>query len=253
MELEVRGFRYETFGLRKEWIQQLFSNGEGFFSHNTLGPKQFKSFMYFLRDCQLIDKKKNFTEFFNILKGIFEKEGINSKIIWGIIWINLCFNSPLFRWWANIPEGFYTRDDIINLLADSYGKRNTTIVNGYESILETLERSPIGIYFGQGIVKREGRGRTVLKEKDTSDIPSLLILYNIYKLSKEIGPYRFNIKDIEDNPLSPQKIFSLSSKKVESIIGIGKAKDFFDIDFGERKNYIALKNNLEPIDILKTY
>ena len=253
METKVRGFKYGTFGLRKEWLHQLLAKEEDFFSNNTLGPIQFKSFVYFLKDCQLIDKKKDFTQLFSILKGIFEREGIDSKIIWGIIWINLCFNSPLFRWWANIPEGFYTRDNIIDLLADAYGKRNRYVINGYSSILETLERSPIGIYFGQGIVKREGRGRTVLKEKNTSDIPSLLPLYNLYKLSQETGEYRFNIKDIEDNPLSPQKIFSLSSEKVESLLSMSQVIDFFDIDFGERRNYIVLKNDLEPIDILKIY
>ena len=96
METKVRGFKYGTFGLRKEWLHQLLAKEEDFFSNNTLGPIQFKSFVYFLKDCQLIDKKKDFTQLFSILKGIFEREGIDSKIIWGIIWINLCFNSPLF-------------------------------------------------------------------------------------------------------------------------------------------------------------
>jgi len=253
MEIEVKGFKYGTFGLRKEWLHQLLAKEEDFFSNNTLGPRQIEAFLYFLKDCQLIYKNKNFTEFFGILKGIFEREGIDSKTIWGIIWINLCFNSPLFRWWANIPEGFYTREDIINLLAESYGKRNTTIISGYSSILETLERSPIGVYFGQGVVKREGRGRTVLKEKSSLDIPSLLPLYNLYKLSQETEEYKFNIKEIEDNPLSPQRIFSLSSEKVQSLLGMSQVIDFFDIDFSEKKNYIVLKNDLEPINILKIY
>jgi len=56
----------------------------------------------------------------------------------------------------------------LKFLAESYGKRNRTIINCYSSILETLERSPIGVYFGQGVVKREGRGRTVLKERSRS-------------------------------------------------------------------------------------
>ena len=56
---------------------------------------------------------------------------------------------------------------------------------------------------------------------------------------------------IEDNPLSPQKIFSLSSEKVESLLSMSQVIDFFDIDFREKKNYIALKNNLEPKNILR--
>lgn len=253
MLIDVKNFKYKSFGLREEWLKQILIDEQKFFSQNTLGPIQFESFIYFLRDCELIDKKKNFAELFSILKRIFERDGIKSKTIWGIIWINLCFNSYLFRWWANLPEGFYTKEDIINLLADSYGKKNQYVINGYSSIFETLERSPIGIYFGQGIVKREGRSRTVLKKKGSTEIPFILPLYNLYKLSKNIREYRFSIKDIEDNILSPQKIFSLSSKDIEYILSTPKAIGFFDIDFGENESYIVLKDNLEPIDILKLY
>lgn len=249
MNLEVKGFKYRTFGLRKEWLYQILTQ-EDFFSNNNLGPKQIEAFICFLKDCELIDRKRNFTELFKILRKIFEKEGIDSKLLWGIIWINLCFNSHLFKWWANQKEGFYTRDDIIDLLADSYGKKNRYIVNGYSSILETLERSPIGIYFGQGIVRREGRSRVVLKEKENLDIPSHLILYNLYKLAKKVEHYRFNLREMEENPLSPQKIFSLSSEKIEYLLSTVKTEELLDIEL-EKRVYIILKNSLDPIEVLK--
>jgi len=40
METKVRGFKYGTFGLRKEWLHQLLAKEEDFFSNNTLGPIQ---------------------------------------------------------------------------------------------------------------------------------------------------------------------------------------------------------------------
>jgi len=59
MENEIKGgSKYYSFGLRKEWLHQLLAKEEDFFSNNTLGPRQLDAFLYFLRDCQLIDKKE---------------------------------------------------------------------------------------------------------------------------------------------------------------------------------------------------
>ncbi|MCM8783058.1 MAG: hypothetical protein NC909_01490 [Candidatus Omnitrophica bacterium] len=95
--MRVCGSKYGTFGIRKEGMVNFLSRGKEFFESNSLGPKQIEAFVYYLRDTELIDKKLNLTELFSILKEIFKKEGGYSKVLWGVIWINLCFNSPLPR------------------------------------------------------------------------------------------------------------------------------------------------------------
>lgn len=253
MAIEIRGSEFESFGLRKEWLSQTMASEYEFFTRNTLGSVQLRAFIHFLRDCNLIDKNKKFTELFWTLKNIFNKEGIDSKALWGVIWTNLCFNSPLFRWWASVQDGYYTRDDVIDLLASSYGKMNRCIVNGYSSIFETLERSPIGEFFGQGVVRRNGRSRSVHKEKNGPSVPCILILYNLYRLAEETGEYKINIRSLENIPCSPQRIFNITSKNIESILGTCKYTMLFNILFGENDSYVMLKNSLESIEVLETY
>lgn len=251
--MRVWGFKYGTFGIRKEWMLDFLSRGKEFFENNSLGPKQIEAFVYYLRDIELIDKKLNLTELFSILKEVFEREGIYSKVLWGVIWINLCFNSPLFNWWTNIPPGRYTREDIINLLANSYGKMNRSVINGYSSIIETLSKSPIGELLGQGIVERKGRLVNVIKNS-SKDTPSILVLYNLYKFSERKKVYKINLKEIEEDSLSPQKIFSLFSSEVEENIIKSSAYDsFYTIDFEDQKTNILLKEDINSIKLLKTY
>ncbi|ACI18293.1 hypothetical protein [Dictyoglomus thermophilum] len=81
--MRISGFRYGTFGMRREWISSFLSRGREFFENNSLGPRQIEAFIWYLRDTELIDGKLNLTELFCILKKIFEIEGINSKVLWG--------------------------------------------------------------------------------------------------------------------------------------------------------------------------
>ncbi|MFN3699688.1 MAG: hypothetical protein ACK4SU_05750, partial [Dictyoglomus sp.] len=198
--MRVCGFKYGTFGIRREWMLDFLSRGKEFFENNSLGPKQIEAFVYYLRDIELIDKKLNLTELFSILKEVFKKEWVYSKVLWGVIWINLCFNSPLFNWWANMPPGKYTKEEIINLIAGSYGKMNRYVINGYSSIIETLSKSPIGELLGQGIIEKKGRVVSVIKNS-SNDVPSILVLYNLYKFSERKGVYKINLKEIEEDSL----------------------------------------------------
>ncbi len=251
--MKVCGFKYATFGIRKEWMLDFLSRSKEFFENNSLGPKQIEAFVYYLRDIELIDKNLNLTELFSILKEVFKKEGFYSKVLWGVVWINLCFNSPLFNWWANIPPGKYKKEEIINLLADSYGKMNRSVISGYSSIIETLSKSPIGELLGQGIIERKGRKVSVIKNSN-NDMPSILVLYNLYKFSKRKMVYKINLKEIEEDSLSPQKILSLSSSEVEeSIVKSSAYESFYSIDFEDQKTNILLKEDINSIKLLKIY
>jgi len=251
--MRISGFRYGTFGMRREWISSFLSRGREFFENNSLGPRQIEAFIWYLRDTELIDGKLNLTELFCILKKIFEIEGINSKVLWGIIWVNLCFNAPLFNWWANVPVGKYSRENIINLLANSYGKMNKTILNGYSSIVETLGKSPIGELLGQGLVERKGKRVISVVKNGGKDISSIVVLYNLYRFSEKRGVYKINLEEIENDELSPQKIFTISSFEVEDILKNSIYDSFFRVGFEERKVSIFLDKGINSISLLKTY
>ena len=260
--ISKKGFsKYITFGFREEWFVGLLSKGERYFEENSLGPKQLVSFITYLKDCELLTKvKKNktlssknklrLTKLFYKLKDIFKSEGIKSKTIWGVIWINLCFNSSLFKWWANQEKGIYPRKKLIMLMSHHLEKMNRSVIDAYVSLLNTLEKSPIGEGLKQGIVERKGRERIVVKET-CSKIPPILILYNLYKLSENYDLYEINLNKIENYPKSPQKIFSLSSLKVEDLLDSFMTSNLFDISINN--NSYILNPNISSLEILDNY
>jgi len=77
--VKISGFKYNTFGLRQEWVYSFLTNGENFLKDNTLGPKQIEAFIYLLKDCELIDKNKNtYSSFSHSKIDIFKRRTIFS-------------------------------------------------------------------------------------------------------------------------------------------------------------------------------
>lgn len=250
----VKNFKYNTFGLRQEWLYDFFNKGLLFFQNNSLGPRQIQAFIYYLRDSELIDKKKNLTPLFHILRSVYFKEGINSQILWGIVWINLCFNSPLYSWWTTLPTGNYTRERLINNLILSYGKNNKSIRSGLSSIKETLTKSQIGELLGQGLPDKKGRIIKEISKPGCKSLPPVLILYNLYKLAEKEGTYKFNLQEIEDMIFSPQKIFAICSQDLEkSLFKSSEFDSFYRISIEGNKSYVCLFKEISSIDILKEY
>jgi len=253
MNLKVRNFKYYTFGLRQEWLFSFIEEGKHFLKDNSLGPRQIEAFIYYLKDCEIIDKDKNPTPLFNILRTIYLKDGAISQTFWGIVWINLCFNSSLFAWWTTLPSGNYNREDLIEKLILSYGKENRYIKNGFCSIKETLTKSPIGELLGQGIAIKKGKIIEGFFKTGLNKIHPILILYNLYKLGEKENRYEINLILLEDELFSPQKIFAISTRDLEnSLFESSEYENFYEVSL-EKRDIIFLYKSLNPIGLLENY
>lgn len=146
MELEGLG-RYMNFGFRGVWLEGLFRGREYWLENNTLGPYQKISFARHLKDAELIDKNKNLTELFYKLSKIYEKE---PQAVWQIIWVNLCVNSPLYKWYVEeIPWGYaWKKEELVKKLCEK-GFKERTARNAINALTNTFENSPLGEWFGK--------------------------------------------------------------------------------------------------------
>jgi phosphoadenosine phosphosulfate reductase len=252
--IAVKGFKYQCFGLRQEWLYDFLKKGESFFNDNSLGPKQIEALIYYLRDSELINNKKNPTHLYYIVRELYYREGGNSQTLWGIIWVNLCFNAPLFTWWTTLEIGSYCREELLENLIVSYGKNNMSIKSGFSSIRETLVKSPIGELLGQGIIDRSSRITREILKPGCSSLSPILILYNLYKLAEKEGIYRIELQNIEDIPLSPQRIFAISTQNLErSFFKSSECEPFYRLSIEDNRNYIYLSKDLSSVGILEKY
>lgn len=247
---KLSGFKYLTFGLREEWLEDFIKEREAFFVKNTLGPKQLEAFIQYLRDMEIIDKKNRTTILFDFISKIYEVSGISDTFLWSILWVNLCFNAPLFRWWTNISPGIYSRETIIDMMVESYGKKNRSIINGYDSLVGTLERTPIGDRLRQVRVIRNRRGRTVIKE-GAIEISPFSILYSLYKVGERDKQYSIILS--RGDPLFPAKIFAIEESIVESKLNSLWLPEIFSMHKEEGVIFVNLKEDKSSLDILSMY
>jgi len=145
--------RYRTFGLRKHWLEDFLYRLEDWFSNNTLGPVQYQAMKRYLKDANLIDEKGNITSLAKKLSELYrnDKEGV-----WQIIWLNLCTNSELFKFYCfEIPWGkVWTKGELAEKITQK-GYSQRTAINAVNALTNTFESSPLGEWFGKKVGKRE--------------------------------------------------------------------------------------------------
>lgn len=251
MERKPGMFRYFSFGLRQDWMELFFSMRIDVLNNSSLGPFQKEALRYYLRDMELIDSKGT-TNFFNSALTLYRKEGINSLFLWTVLWNNLPYNAPLFEWWNNKLPGRYSSKEIIASLSEFYGKMNRSVEKAYQSLVSTLERTPIGADLKQGLVQKEGRARVVIKAGNP-DLSPFAALYALYKLAEQTQKYQLGLSAIEQSAGSPQKVFAMPTAKVETLLRALWLPDFFQIGSDEEQLVIGLESQKTALDVLEKY
>ena len=250
--IKIGGFKYSNFGLREEWVEDFIKRGEEFFISNSLGPKQLDALIYYLRDMELIDKNKRTTSLFDFISKIYKINGIKDMFLWSILWVNLCINAVLFRWWIDIPTGTYPRKVLLDMIVTSYGKQNKSVTNGYLSLVGTFEKTEIGKGLKQGVVIEEGNTRTVIKEENP-DISPFSILYLLYRLGEKYRTYSFSLSAFNEQLISPCKVFNIKDSILFSNLNTLWAPEIFDLYKEGEHMSINLNSDKSHLDIINLY
>ncbi len=171
--------RYRTFGLREEWLNSFLLYGERWLKENTLGPYQLKALIRYLKEAEFLDEKKKTTPLFFLLSQLL-KEG-KTTLVWQVVWVNLCLNSDLFKWYAkSVPWGErFKKTEFVRFLQEEKNLAERTARNAVNSLTNTFENSPLGKWFGQKIGKSE-----YIKE-GLNELSSELLSYVLKKLGLE--------------------------------------------------------------------
>ena len=242
MNLKVN--RYYTFGLRKPWLEGFLEGGRDWFINNTLGPEQKKAMNNYLLDSELIDRKKNPTELFELLSKLFYKD---RDTVWQVVWVNLCINSDLFRWYVqNIPWGKkWTKDELVNLL-ERFGVKERTAKNAINSLTNTFENSP----FGEWFTKKENKKEFFKLGSD--EITIWALGYALYKL-KDLKKWKgTSVKEIFSlNDYGPYVWFGISKESFTKKLLSLKDRKIIDAELVADLDNIHFYEDITPLEVLK--
>lgn len=244
--------RYLTFGLHEQWMLSFLNYGEDYLRNNSLGPKQKDALYQYLIDAGFIDRKKQPTDLFRAVRSLNTSGYLSSLDLWGIIWIEFCHHSNLFTWWARKPEGEYDREYLLSVLMQDCDAALRTAINAVNSLISTLQYTPIGKDLKQGEVAKLGRNRVIHKAGHPK-LSFLMALYATHAFAVGHNMFSLSVEDIEHYVDSPQTIFCISSAELADALGSSSKHDFFKITWSGSKVLLDLNEEISKVDVLKMY
>ena len=190
--------RYQTFGLRKAWLEHFFDNQVNCFMMNELGNRQYDSLKIWLKEAELLvvspqtGKTGTVTPLFDKLSQL----GPRNPLTWAIIWTNLGYNSTIVKWYMlYVPTGdVYGKGDLVYMLGDDYSVSQRD--NAVTALVEIFRHSPVGSNLQQGIPIPDGNSHKYNKRGwDTPD--DVALLYSLYKWAEKTGRHTFSLSQME--------------------------------------------------------
>lgn len=250
--------RYQNFGFRQEWLELYFETLDDFWTNERMGKYMLIGFKTWLKESGITEN--------NALTKLGEKLlefGSDSPITWGVIYANLCYESPIINWYARKIEvgRMYFADDLPILLGDDYSA--TVKKNALSSLKETLRFSPIGWLLLQGDCETKGKTVTSITKGSWYDLEPIVALYALYLFAEHMdgGMYSFTLSDLLDDnddreAISPKILFGLGKDDLKPILqGLANNyPDYITVDFNkgimENIDLPAGKNGKTAIDVL---
>ena len=251
-DLKLTGISaYGTFGMREEWLSEFFSDPELFWSNNPLGVKQVPSFKAWLKDAEIINSNGTFSTLGTILKELYID---NPLLVWSIIWINLCYNSTLVKWFiTHIKSGeLYSKSLLKSLYEEEYSQGATTFSYSLDALYNTFATTPIGRDFMQ----KQDLSKTEAIRGKFEELSDEAALYSLYKFAQVKGLYSLRVTDLYEHADTCGIVaeFGISRSEFEKILRtLNSANNRLLVsELNMGLDHITLRDDLNPISILKT-
>ena len=252
--------RYNTFGLREQWLSFFFANYKTYFSNENHGlniKKQLPIFKKWLWDAEILKAgEETITDSGYLCSTIFIT---TPNIVWEIIWINLCNNSELCSWYIeNI--GFnktINRDEINNMFADSFSQYTEPVrENSLKSFQNTLKESPYSNNIPVGVVNKAANKVSIIR-LPYNDLSLCATAYSLYRYAESIGRKRLTISEFykEEQPDGIYRQFGIERSALERKLRSLQEDDnrVLTVELNMGLDNIILRDDLNAKDILQLF
>ena len=242
--------RIGTFGIHEEWLQEYLADPEEFWTNNSLGNKQEDSFRVWLSDANIINTKKEITEFGIFCKDHYEDE---HDLIWELIWINFAYDSVLSGWFINkIPIGqTFNKNLLVELASSDFDEKDTALAYYLGGFMQIFKYSPIGYLLQQGNTD-DNKNYVRMPYNELSEVA---LAYSLYKYAsvKQIRSLRVSDFYKDDCSTGPAREFGITKSVFEKLLRqLNSASNRVIIaELNMGLDSISLREDLNPITVLK--
>lgn len=246
--------KYSTFGLRQVWLEEFFDYENDWNKNHSLGSRQIPAVINWLSEAELMKHdSKEITEIGINLKEIYK---VDPLFVWGVIWVNLYYNSKIVGWYCdNIDWGTVSsKDDLVAILMESSDLNPNTLSNPVGALMNMFDNSPLGNDLKLGVIGKIGRTRSVGKEGVDDELDMLLVAYALYKFKEHKSRSDFTVTELydENSQGGPYKLFGLSQSEFERVLrGLQQFnKDIVKVDLAADLDNIFLDDSLTSEHII---
>lgn len=244
--------RYNTFGLKEEWVDMFFSDYENFWDNHGMGTKQIPAFKNWLKEADVLTPKNELTPLGSLLTKIYMN---NRTLVWEILWINLCYNSFIVAWFSRNTKANDTfnkghlREMIQNEYEDAYGNR--TIDNALSALFGTINKSPIGC----DLQLVTALDKTNYKRQRYDSISTEAIAYSLYKYAETKNITTVRVSDLYDirNDFGINKEFCTHQSTMEKALRVlnSAINRILIAELNMGLDHITLRDDLKSLDVLQ--
>lgn len=250
--------KYNTFGLREEWVKIFLSNYNSYFENQGFGlniKKQLPIFLNWLRDAELLKQgEREITDVGKILSQSYQDKMVP---VWEIIWINLCNNTDICSWYINTVDFTrpYTREELDASFDIEFSEFVQSVrENSLKAFQNTFRESPLGGEIPVGILSKESN-KVSFSRMPHTEISLVAVAYSIYKYAEKSGRKSLTISefynDVQQDGIYRQ--FGIGketlARKLRSIQE--EQNHVLSVELNMGLDNIILREDLNSTDILK--
>lgn len=254
---DVKLHTYQTFGMRKIWLNEFFNCVAKKNEKINLGNRQIESLQVWLKHSELIEETKQFFDLSELGK-ILMARGAEDLLTWAVIWTNLARNSALVRWYVlSIKWGeVKTQDELVELMGKNFVQSARTRENAIKSLFNLFKESPLGNSMGLGEIIVEKRNKKQVYKKGWDNPIPEAILYSLYRYAEKSGRYELTVSELYQEMIDegPYALFGIEQEKLKSILrGLASRNDgFIKVDLVKDLDNIFLNSGRRSLEVLES-
>ncbi|MDR3118102.1 MAG: DUF4007 family protein [Mediterranea sp.] len=244
--------RYNTYGLREDWIDMYFSDTVGYWENNGLGTKQVPAMRNWLKDAAIIDSTNTITGLGKFLSGIYQDR---QQLVWEIIWINLVYSSFIVRWFSTRIKNnmTFTKPLLMEMIQNEFPNvySGRTIKNAVDALVRMLKESPVGNQFNLYI----SQDKDPATRTSYNDLSEEAVAYSIYKYAEAQNTKTLRVSDLyqPDMESGAYVEFGIEKPDLEKALRAlnSSANRVLVAELNTGLDHITLRDDLTPLKVLQ--
>lgn len=250
--------KYNTFGLRGEWVRIFMENYDVYFENQGFGinvKKQLPIFLNWMRDAGIVvPGGKLLTEQGQLLVKAYQKD---MNPVWEIMWVNLCNNTDICSWYINTVDFTrpYTREELDAAFADEFSEFVFSVRdNSMKAFQNTFKESPLGEDVPVGVLSKSGNKVSFTRIPHT-EVSLVTVAYSMFKYAEKVGRKSLTVSEFYNDAQQEgiYRQFGISKDTLErKLRSIQEEQNHvLSVELNMGLDNIILREDLNSIDILK--